>query len=496
MFAVWMGGEADMPEDTRSPWVWLAVVGCTLVAVLLRVAFVGDQSLGYEEVFTRSVVSHASLVGLWHGLEGTESTPPLYYLLTWGWVKLAGAQTAATLRATSLLAGSLVSPMAFLALRRFVGSHLALVGAWLAAVSPVLVGYSIYARSYSLLVLVTTLSVWALGSLLERQSRGRWALWGLAAVACLWTHYFAVFVVGAEIVALLVLLPRSRRSLLLCCGAIVAAVAPLWPLFHLQSSATSRTAFIVARPLGGRLEDMVRQFAMGTNVPSAPLEGLGVLLFVSATLFGMSQARRRGQVGVLVAVALIGAGAPVLAALTGLDDRLLARNVLGVWICVAAVAGLGLVRLRGAPLLAYSAVCIVTVVLVQSDWRYQAAPDWGGVSSRLAGKAAGEPVAIMPGQEVAVAALYLHRLALAGPVASRDLWVVLEPARGPGQRALSPVRDAPPATLWGPAFKPVAELDYRGFRMIHLRAESPTAVPPAAGVSAPGQPPSALVLAP
>ncbi len=487
---------SELVRASPSSLIWAGVAAATAIGVVLRAMFVGDQSLGYEEVFTASVVGHHAVSGVWHAVSETESTPPLYYLLTWLWVKLAASHTAVALRTTSLLAGSLTVPIAFFAVRSFVGRRLALVVAWLCAISPVLVGYSIYARSYALAVLLATLSVWALGAALERPSPLRLTLWGAAAAACVWTHYFAVFLVIGEATVLLVKLRDRRRALLLCLICLAAATAPLWSLFLSQSSESARTGFIAARPLGGRLEDTVRQFAMGTNVPTAWLEGAGILLVVAATLFAAARTHRCEAAQVLGAVALIAAGLPICSALAGIDDHLLPRNILGIWICLAPFAAYGLTRLRSIPLMTYSAICIVTILAVQSNWRYQAASDWRGASARVRVPAGGDPVAVMPALQSGVAALYLHRAPLPAPLRTRDLWVMVEPVRGSGQRALNPVANPPLAQLWGAQFRAIAEIDYRGFRLIHLRAPSPTAVPRSPSSNGPAAAPLALVLGP
>jgi hypothetical protein len=485
-------------DDWSAPgWaVWAALGGLTALAFVLRVVFVGGQSLGYEETFTASIVSHSSVAGVWRGVKDTESTPPLYYLVTWLWVKLVGSHGEAALRGTSLLAGCATVPIAFLAVRQFVDRRLALVVALLCAISPELVGYSIYARSYALVVLVSAVSVWTLGLLLRLDTWRRWTLWAIAAVACLWTHYFLGFLVLAEGVVLLVQLPGARRRLLLSLGAIVIAVAPLLPLFVSQRSASERTAFIASRPLTGRLEQLVRQFAMGANVPTAWLEAAGIALVAGAVLFALVRTRRTRATQVFAALALVGGGLPILSAATGVDDHFLARNILGVWICAAPLAAYGLMRARGIPLLAYSVICIATVIAVQSDWRYQAATDWRGASARIHAQAIGTPVAVMPGQELPIAEYYLDRAPLSSPIRTEDLWVMVEPQRASGERALNPVPNPPLAQLWGAQLRPVAEIDYRGFRLIHLRATTPTTVLPAPANNGPSVNPFAFVLGP
>ncbi len=473
-----------------------ALAAITLGAVVLRAVFVGDQSLGYEEVFTRSIVDQPTFSAVWHAVKATESTPPLYYLLSWLWVKLSGSDGATALRMVSLVAGVAIVPVGFMATRRFVGDRLALVVAWLGAISPLLVLYSLYARAYSLLVLTCALSVWAFGALLERPSRRRWLLWALAAAACLWTHYFSVFVLAGEVCVLAARLPRERGRLATSLGALAVATIPLWSLFSAQSGDSERTAYIAAEPIRGRLEGIVRQFSMGTNVPAAWLEGAGIALVALAVLYALWRGRRREPTLALVALVALGAGIPILGALTRIDDHLLPRNVLGVWICLAPLAAYGLTRLRGVPLAAYSVVCLATVIAVQSNWRYQGSTDWSGASARIQEQAAGDPVAVMPGIELQVAALYMHRAPLAAPVSTRDLWVVVQPARGAGERALNPIANPPLSALWGASFQAVGEIDYRGFRLIHLHASAPVTIAPAPPDNGPASSPTALILAP
>lgn len=483
------GGEFAIP-DPPSRLVWAAVVGATVLAVGLRAAFVGDQSLGYEEVFTASVTGHATLTGVWHAVNATESTPPLYYLLTWIWVTLGGDHSAVALRMVSLLAGSATVPVSFMAMRRFVGNRLAAVVAWLCAISPLLVEYSIYARSYAAFVLLLTLSLWALGALLERASWSRWAVWTAVATACLWIHYFAGFVLLGEVAVLCAKLPRARARLLICSAVATVGFAPLWPLLSAQRGNSSEFSFISGRPLTARLADVVRQFAMGTNVPVAWLEAAGILLAGGAVVVAVLDGSRPRAKRVLVGLAVLAGGVPLVAAITGAGDYLLPRNVIGVAVCLAPLAARGLTRWRGIPLAAYSAVALATVLAVQTDWRYQGSTDWAGASARIRAQAEDDPIAVIPGTELVVAGFYLHRAPLRTPVPASDLWVIVEPSRGAHQRALTPVA-APALGLLGTGFRAVGEIDYRGFRIFHLHSDSPGVIAPTQG---PAGGPSAVVL--
>src|SRR2546423_2092555 len=198
-----------MPEPPRrSVWATLALV--TAAAAALRLPYLGNQSLWYDETFTRAIVTMPQLADVWHGVKSTEGTPPLYYLLTWGWGKLFGIHSDAALRATSGLAGAACAPAAFLALRRLAGGRAALAAAALAAASPMLVWYSLDARAYSLLVLLSLVSIWSTSLVLERPTARRFAGWMLAAAAVVWTHYFGAFLVVAEAALLLWRVPAGR----------------------------------------------------------------------------------------------------------------------------------------------------------------------------------------------------------------------------------------------------------------------------------------------
>src|SRR5438552_2252008 len=97
-----------MPDPPRrSAWAALAVV--TAAALALRLPYLGNQSLWYDEVFTRSLVRMSSIGDVWHGVTATEATPPLYYMVTWAWGKLFRIHSDAALRTTAVLAAPLIA---------------------------------------------------------------------------------------------------------------------------------------------------------------------------------------------------------------------------------------------------------------------------------------------------------------------------------------------------------------------------------------------------
>src|SRR4029453_6429346 len=69
----------------------------------------------------------------------TEATPPVYYVLGWGWTRIFGDGEVG-LRSLSALAGTLTIPAAYAAGMAFCGRRAAVVAAAVVAVAPALCG--------------------------------------------------------------------------------------------------------------------------------------------------------------------------------------------------------------------------------------------------------------------------------------------------------------------------------------------------------------------
>ncbi|HKP90314.1 MAG TPA: glycosyltransferase family 39 protein [Thermoleophilaceae bacterium] len=477
-----------MGAPSRRP-LWAALAAVTVAALALRLPYLGNQSLWYDETFTRYIAMAPSLDSLWFRVKLTEGTPPLYYLVTWAWAKAFGAGSDASLRATAGIAGAACAPVAFLALRRFVGDWPAIAAAAIVAVSPMLGWYALDARSYSLLVLLALLSLWALSLLLEGPTPRRWAAWALAAAAALWTHYFAAFLVAAEVAVLLWWMREARLRVLAWSAVVALLAAPLLSVLSAQSDA--RTDHIGSLPLGERLEQAVRQLAMGPNPPRAWLEAIGLVLLGAGVVGGVVVAvRREARARPLVAIAAIAVAVPLVLSITDVEDRLLARNLLVVFPCLAGLAGLALTRLRAVPLAAYLAVAVATIVWVEADWRYQN-PDWRAAAEALPRRAAGAPVVAFPALERPVAGIYLRRRPAGGTVTAQTVWLVVEPARE-DRRDLAPV---PVEPVVPPDFARVSTRSVHGFRLIELRNPNGPArfVREAFGRDVLGEPPTLMI---
>src|SRR5207247_444296 len=156
-----------------------------------------QQSFWYDEAFTPVHVLHGGLGATLRAFVHTENTPPLWYVIAWLDVRVLG-DGAFALRLPSALAGVLTVPVVWalgeqLTGRSPIGRRVALIGAAIVAVNPLLVWYSQEARAYGTFVLLSALAMLCFMRAAREPTRGRLAAFALSGSLALLTHYFAVF---------------------------------------------------------------------------------------------------------------------------------------------------------------------------------------------------------------------------------------------------------------------------------------------------------------
>jgi mannosyltransferase len=156
----------------------------------------------------------------------SDTSPPLYYLALAAWTRAAGTSDFA-LHVFSVAWSLATLPLVWLLGRRLGGPRQALIACALFAVAPGSLYYSVEARMYAMVWFLSALTAWLTLRLHDRGGPGVLALWTLASVAGLLTHYFYVFV-WAACLAWLALHPgRCPRRLLAGAAALtLLAVAP------------------------------------------------------------------------------------------------------------------------------------------------------------------------------------------------------------------------------------------------------------------------------
>lgn len=468
----------------RSRAFWI-VAGVTLLAAGLRFATLGVQAYHHDEIVTASRVLRGDFFHAMEAVGFSESAPPLYYALAWVWTQLTGTGEFG-LRSLSAVAGVATVPVAYLLGVELRGRHTGIAAAALVAVNPMLLWYSQEARSYALLVLLTTVAALYFVRALRdvpslkhpygpssggTSARGRrdMTLWGVFSVLALATHYFAIFPIALEAAWLLW---RRRGAALRGLWIVGLAGLALAPLVIHQAS-LGHAEWIGGRSLGHRLWEAGVTFFIGEtgDIIARPETVLPAVVPLLAALGALALLALRGDrderraAGWMLALVAVTVLMPVAVALIAPDkDFVLARNLLpalvpflvGLAIAMTLRAARRVGMAIGAVLVAYSLGFSIWAGASPNLQR----PDWDAVAAHL-----GEPTApratVLWTLGAASLRFYLSTGSFQAQPAEGFSWSVHE---------IDFVSDGPappvPADLLGPRFRQVG---YERIGRLHVR---------------------------
>ena len=330
-----------MSGRRATPAVLWALAGLTGLGLAVRFASLGVQSYHHDEVITVARVIPGSFAEMLRAVKNSESNPPLYYVVAWGWAKAFGTGEVG-MRSLSALLGAATVPVAFLAAREAASARAGLIAAAIVAVNPMLIWYSQEARSYALLVLLGAVSLLFFLRALRSGAASDLAFWALASAGALCSHYFAVFAVAIEAAWLLIALRSRWRAVLPAVAGVGLVGLALLPLIAAQVNPPPHRLDRRHAAVGRLLQTGISFLAGETGhviaeppreryalVPAA-LVGVALLLLA---LRGSGRERR----GALPPLA-VGLGVAALASLAALagKDYVVERNLLPALVPLAS----------------------------------------------------------------------------------------------------------------------------------------------------------------
>ena len=200
----------------------------------------------------------------------------------------------------SLIAGVAIIPTLYLIGLRTVGRVQGLVAAALATFAPFMIYYSAEARGYALMMASVSLSTLALLLAIDRRQARWWVAYAVFSSAAVYTHYTCIFVLGVQVLWVLLTQPEARRAALLANLAVVVAYVP-W-LSGLANDLASPTTDILSQlqPFDAHwvresLEHWSVGYPYGSRVPLTDIPGLPGLIMLGLaallTLAGLLQTR-------------------------------------------------------------------------------------------------------------------------------------------------------------------------------------------------------------
>ena len=221
-------------RERKAADAWVkAGAAAILAGTVLRLLLLGAKSLWFDEASTLLLAGRplSELTGL---LVSNEVNPPLYYALMRFWLK-AFPDPRLGLRLFSALC-AVASLFAFRSLAaRLLPERARLPALWLAAGSSFLIHVAQDGRAYSLLLLLSLLSMIAALALSGERPRARtWIAYAALAALGLYTHYyFAILLAGQAV--WLARKARNRLGVVLVHAAAAAAFAPWLPTLAAQA---------------------------------------------------------------------------------------------------------------------------------------------------------------------------------------------------------------------------------------------------------------------
>ncbi len=255
------------PRTTSSGYPLWTLLGVFVIAALLWICVAGRSGLWVDEVFSLAIATGHSLehptaaadptqgdfVEPDHAVPAEEfrrylkhdnppasparvvravllsdTSPPLYYLLLYGWTLVFGTSDI-VLRLFSIACSLACLPLLVAIARRTGGKGAVFASCVLFVCSPLSIYYSTEGRMYSLFWLCVLATTWAALVLQQRGGGvGMYALWIVASAAGFLTHYFFVFPWLAIVAYLLIRPGKIARTHLVACLLLLAVLILPW----------------------------------------------------------------------------------------------------------------------------------------------------------------------------------------------------------------------------------------------------------------------------
>jgi mannosyltransferase len=437
----WLGDADRARSIPTEVWITGALV---VIAAVIRIVVLTNQSYWMDEALT-AYEGQLPFGAMINTVVHVETTPPLYFVLIWGWAHLFGTGEAA-LRSVSLLAGVALVPIAYLSARDLVNARAGVVAAALVTFNPFLIWYSQEARAYMLLAALSGASFLWFVRARERPSRRNLIWWAVWSSLALMTHFFAGFLVGPEAVWLL-WTARSRIAGV-AAGVVALVQAAMLPFALIDTG--HGAGWIAQIPRHVRLSQAVAEWGVSilyrrTTIRDGLLGGVVLLALVGLLLTLGGDRRTRRGAGVAAAIAGFVWGAPlVLGVLSRSEDYFLSRNVIPAVVPIAVLLGAACVvpRLRlvgGALAVALVALFTYATIQVQTHG-YLQRPDWRSVAHALGPATVPRAIVAANGLTADPLKIYLPRSNWVQPQSQRVLVQEVDVIGARKQLPLRPVR--------------------------------------------------------
>lgn len=260
---------------------------------------IGGRSLWLDEAITVATARTTSGQYQWLSLFENGGNMFSYYVFMRVWTFPGDAEWFVRLPSVLFAVGGVL--VLFALSERLFGVRTAVIASLLLLINSSFVHYAQEARSYSLEILIVTASWFALIHAIERRSARAWATYVIVTVLSVYTLFFGILFVAAQLASLLAL-PRQQvpaRQLGVSLGVISALLVPLAAAAVLFTAVSGGSTISFIPPLSVSSLNATASFfaAGGSSVlwTQLPLVVVYALLWLAGSAIALFAYRRRGK---------------------------------------------------------------------------------------------------------------------------------------------------------------------------------------------------------
>jgi mannosyltransferase len=176
-----------------------------ILATTLALLFLGEKSLWLDEA--TSITLARDWTSIWPVMLRYNANMWLYYTLLYFWLNLGASEFV--VRSLSAIFAIATVPVIYVLGTRLFGAWVGMLAGLLLALNAFFIHYAQEARSYSLLVFLTTLSSYFFVRGVGETSWKHWGGYVITITLALYAHYFGALVLVAHITSLII--PRKEK---------------------------------------------------------------------------------------------------------------------------------------------------------------------------------------------------------------------------------------------------------------------------------------------
>ena len=358
------------------------VAAITVFAALLRLSFLDSKSLWMDEGMTVCRVGH-SLRQLWSIVLHAEMNMCAYYLMMHAWTAFAGTGEFA-LRLPSVIFDTATVPLVYLLGKEFGDRRAGLIAALMLGLNASSIEYAQTARSYAMLVALSTPAWIFFVRGMRHPSAGNFAGYIICGASAMYAHLFAVFAIPAQALILLWMRPPAVTIRRMILSLVAVGVLGLPALYFGITGYHGNIAWVPSLSVAS----VLRLFAFF----SGAFEGQGVALAVMLTalyaagivLAILAAPRERRTAPAFLLIAIL-SPLVIVVAISMFRSIFMLRYLLAGLPLYILLAAMGFSQLKAR--CAIAMISAAALLSVGGVWTYYRAPgiqDWRGVTAFIA----------------------------------------------------------------------------------------------------------------